>query len=197
MERWYQLHTSDGVMERVQKQLLGMNRLAHGAEAWTSLREEHTPHETCLLLVQACPGGDDKRTGEMNGSCAKDVHGEAEVVGQYGSRLARIEGEMGMRTKNQQKLTAHPEVLNPIQKHVDLVWDCGCAVLGEGARMVDAVQIGLWGDGMSMACRAAVLIYPFLRSRSGLEHYSTYSLCVGRSGSLRKVLEPRDEVQSK
>jgi hypothetical protein len=79
-----------------------MNRLAHAhaAEAQTSLREGHTPYETYLLLVQASPGGDDKRTGVMNGPCVNDVDGAAKAGGKHRSRHARIEGETGKRTEN-------------------------------------------------------------------------------------------------
>ena len=58
------------------------------------------PYETYLLLVQASPDGDDKRTGVMNEPCVKDVHGAAKVGGQHGSCHARIGGESGKRTKN-------------------------------------------------------------------------------------------------
>jgi hypothetical protein len=93
---------SDGVMGPVQYKLPGMNKLtnAHVAEALTSLKEGRTPYETYLLLVQAFPGGDDKRTGVMNGPCVNDLHGAVKLGGQHGSRHARIEGETGRRTKN-------------------------------------------------------------------------------------------------
>jgi hypothetical protein len=60
--------------------------------------------------------------------------------------------------------------------------------------MIDAA-VGLREAGAvevrkSTTCRMAVAIFP-------LEHNRTYSLCVGRSGNPRNVLELRREVQSK
>jgi hypothetical protein len=74
-------------------------------------------------------------------------------------------------------------------------------VLGRGT-WIDAVLMGLWRAGTvevrkSTTCRVVVVLYPFLSSQSGPEHPRTYSLCVGKSGSARNVLESRDEVQSK
>jgi hypothetical protein len=59
-----------------------MDRLGRVAEVWTSLRGVRMLGETYLLLVQASPVGDERRTGVMDG---EDVYGAAKLGGQHDS----------------------------------------------------------------------------------------------------------------
>lgn len=93
--------------------LLDMNRPACVAEAWTSWREVRRVCEIGLLLVQASPDGDERRTAGRNRPWVVDVYEAAKLEGQHSSRYASIKGETGKGAKGK-----HWKVWN---LHPDLV----------------------------------------------------------------------------
>jgi hypothetical protein len=105
--------TSDGVTGWGHWRLLDMDRPAGVAEARTSLREVRRVCEISLLLVQASPDGDERRTAGRNRPCVVDVYEAAKLEGQHSSRYASIKGEKGKGAKGK-----HRKVWNP---HPDLV----------------------------------------------------------------------------